>query len=231
MKPVVGITFSRDIGDDPSNNYIKTTNEFGGTPRRLYPGISEDAFDGIDGLLLSGGGDIHPSFFGEPWHPSLLYVSKACDELELSLCRQAIADDIPVLGICRGIQVMSIAMGGNLYQDISSEYPRKAVTHKTQGTDVEHEIQINPSSRLSELVGKDAEIVNSAHHQAVKDIGDGFVVSAHCREDGIIEAIENPSKRFVIGVQYHPERMLGTNESLEHRRKLFHAFIQAASSS
>lgn len=230
MKPIIGITFSSDVGDDPSNNYIHAINQFGGIPRTLYPGISKDAYTGIDGLLLTGGGDIHPKYLGEEWHPSLKYVSESRDELELPLCRQAIEDDLPVFGICRGVQVMSVAMEGNLYQDIPSEYPRETLPHQVKRKDAEHEIQIEPSSRLSEIVGKSEAGVNSDHHQAVKDIGEGFVITARCTEDGIIEAIENPSKRFVIGVQYHPERMLETNEFLEHRRKLFDAFIQAASS-
>lgn len=230
MKPIIGITFSSDVGDDPSNNYIHAINQFGGIPRTLYPGISKDAYTGIDGLLLTGGGDIHPKYLGEEWHPSLKYVNEGRDELELPLCRQAIEDDLPVFGICRGVQVMSVAMEGSLYQDIPSEYPRETLPHQVKRKDAEHEIQIEPSSRLSEIVGKSEAGVNSDHHQAVKDIGEGFVITARCTEDGIIEAIENPSKRFVIGVQYHPERMLETNEFLEHRRKLFDAFIQAASS-
>ena len=229
MKPIIGITFSDNIENDPTNNYIRAVEEFGGIPRTLYPGISEDAFDGIDGLLLTGGGDIHPDNFGEPYHPSLKYVKKDRDELEIPLCQQAIEDDLPVFGICRGIQVMSVAMGGNLYQDIPTEYPQEAVMHSAvRREDSRHEIEII-DSRLIEIVGKEIDEVNSSHHQAVNGRGDGFVVTARCREDGIIEAMENPSKRFVVGVQYHPERMLETSEFLEHRRKLFEAFIKAAS--
>ncbi len=229
MKPIIGITFTEDIGDDLSNNYINAINEFGGIHRTLYPGISEDAFADIDGLLLTGGGDIHPDNFGEPYHPSLKYVNEARDELEIPLCRKAIGDDLPVLGICRGIQVMSVAMGGSLYQDIPTEYPQESVMHSAvRREDSRHEIEIK-DSRLIEIVGKGIDEVNSAHHQAVNGIGDGFVVTAHCREDGIIEAMEDPSKKFVIGVQYHPERMTKTLEFCEHRRKLFEAFIQAAS--
>ena len=231
MKPIIGITFSENIGNDPSNNYICAIEEFGGTPVTLYPGISEDAYADIDGLLLTGGGDIHPSNFGESYHPTLKYVDEARDELEIPLCQEAIEADLPVFGICRGIQVMSVAMGGSLYQDIPTEYPEEAVTHTAENhKDARHEIEIN-ESRLSKIVEKEIDAVNSAHHQAVKDIGEGFVVTAHCTEDGIVEAMEDPSKRFVIGVQYHPERMTKTAEFREHRRKLFEAFIQAASSS
>ena len=231
MKPIIGITFSSSRISGTSQNYICAIEEFGGTPLPLYPGVSEDASADIDGLLLTGGGDIHPDNFGEPYHPTLKYVNEARDDLEIPLCQKAIADDLPVFGICRGIQVMSVAMGGSLYQDIPTEYPQEAVTHTAENNeDARHEIEIR-DSRLIEIIEKGIDEVNSAHHQAVNDIGDGFVVTAHCREDGVIEAMENPSKRFVLGVQYHPERMIQTAEFREHRRKLFEAFIEAASSS
>ena len=229
MKPIIGITFLSDINNDPSNNYINAIEEFGGIPRTLYPGISEDAFADIDGLLLTGGGDIHPDNFGEAYHPSLKYVDEARDELEIPLCQKAVEVDLPVFGICRGIQVMSVAMGGSLYQDIHEEYRQDALIHtQVNDEDSRHDIEIT-DSLLNELIGKDFDEVNSSHHQAVKDRGEGCVVIAHSIEDGVIEAIENPSKRFVLGVQYHPERMIQTAEFREHRRKLFEAFIQAAS--
>ena len=231
MAPIIGITFLSNINDDPSNNYIKAISEFGGIPRTLYPGIPKDAYTGIDGLLLTGGGDIHPDNFGEPYHPTLKYVDEARDALEIPLCQEAIEADLPVLGICRGIQVMSVAMEGSLYQDIHAEYRQDALIHtQVDDEDSRHEIEII-DSRLSKIVGKEIDEVNSSHHQAVKDKGEGFVVTAYSTEDGIIEAIENPSKRFVLGVQYHPERMTKTPEFREHRRKLFEAFITAASSS
>ena len=227
MKPIIGITFTEDIGDDLSNNYINAINEFGGIHRTLYPGISEDAFADIDGLLLTGGGDIHPDNFDQEWHPSLKYVNEARDELELPLCREKIEADLPVFGICRGIQVMSVAMGGSLYQDVPSQV-KDPLTHPASEQDSQHAIEIEHGSRLNEIVGKSADEVNSAHHQAVDEIGDGFCITA-LSADGVIEAMENPSKRFVLGVQYHPERMLQTAEFCEHRRKLFEAFIEAAS--
>lgn len=231
MTPIIGITFLSNRISGTSQNYIRAIKEFGGTPLPLYPGISKDAFADIDGFLLTGGGDIHPSNFGEAYHPTLKYVDEARDKLEIPLCQKAIEDDLPIFGICRGIQVMNVAMGGNLYQDIPTEYPVEAVPHQKPNTDEQHEIQIEASSRLSEIIGKRTDEVNSSHHQAVNNIGDGFVVTARCKADSIIEAMENPSKRFVVGVQYHPERMLENPEFLEHRRKLFEAFIQAASAS
>ena len=229
MKPTIGITFSSKIVSGTSKNYTRAIEEFGGIPRILYPGVPDSEFADIDGLLLTGGGDIHPDNFDQEWHPSLKYVNEARDELEIPLCREKIEADLPVFGICRGIQVMSVAMHGDLYQDVPSQF-RDPLTHpaKSVGEDSEHEIEIEFGSRLSEIVGKSTDEVNSAHHQAVDEIGEGFVVTARS-EDGVIEAMENPSKQFVLGVQYHPERMIRTAEFREHRRKLFEAFINAAS--
>lgn len=124
---------------------------------------------------------------------------------------------------------MSVAMGGSLYQDIHTQL-KNCLLHKDERStrDAQHSIKIQPSSCLNQLTDKYVTEVNSAHHQAVKVIGAGFVVTAQS-EDGIIEAIESPSHRFVIGVQYHPERMLHVPELRAHGQKLFEAFIHAAS--
>jgi putative glutamine amidotransferase len=229
MRPIIGITFSENIEDDPSNNYINAIKEFGGIPRTLYPGVSEDAYADIDALLLTGGGDIHPDNFDAEWHPTLKYVNEDRDALEIPLCQEAIAADIPVFGICRGVQIMSVAMGGSLYQDIPSEFPKKASRQaQVKGVDARHTIEIVADSRLNRITGKGTDKVNSAHHQAVREKGEGFEVTARTKE-GIIEAMENRSKRFVLGVQYHPERMIETVDFQEHRRKLFEAFIKKAS--
>ena len=228
MKPIIGITFSKDIGDDLSNNYINAINEFGGIHRTLYPGISEDAFTDIDGLLLTGGPDIDPVYYGEERHETT-DINTARDELELPRYKWAIEKDFPVFGICRGIQIMNVAIGGSLYQDIPSQFTYR-LTHKilVNSDDSWHKIKIQPNSLLNQITGDYAAKVNSRHHQALKVIGKGFTVTAQSK-DGIIEAIEDRSKRFVLGVQYHPERMTQTAEFRKHRRKLFEAFIKAAS--
>ena len=229
MAPIIGITFTSNIIRGTSKNYIHAIEDYGGIPRILYPGVSDSEFADINGLLLTGGGDIHPDNFDQEWHPSLKYVDEARDELELPLCQEVIGTDLPVFGICRGIQIMSVAMGGSLYQDVPSQFD-DPLTHpaKSYGDDSQHTIEITPNSRLSKIVNKSADEVNSAHHQAVDEIGEGFIVTAKS-SDGVVEAMENPSKKFVLGVQYHPERMLATLEFREHRRKLFEAFIAAAS--
>lgn len=229
MAPIIGITFVENIENDPNNNYIRAIEEFGGIPLTLYPGISGFKLDDIDGLLLTGGGDIHPDNFDAEWHPTLYNVDEDRDALEIPLCQKAIAADLPVFGICRGIQVMSVAMGGSLYQDIPSEFPKEASCQsQVNNLDSRHTIEIVAGSRLNRITGKRTDEVNSAHHQAVREKGEGFEVTARTME-GIIEAMENKSKRFVLGVQYHPERMLETADFQEHRRRLFEAFIAMAS--
>ena len=233
MKPVIGVTFSEDIGDDPTNNYISAINQFGGIPRTLYPGISEDEYTDINGLLLSGGPDIDPVYYGEEEHETA-DIKADRDRLELPLFKWAIEKDLPVFGICRGIQVMNVAIGSSLYQDIPSQFT-DSLTHKILKTsdDSWHNIKIQPSSLLNQITGDTSAEVNSRHHQSLKVIGEGFTVTAQS-EDGIVEAIEDGSKRFMLGVQYHPERMFKGQDSSElkkHAAKLFEAFIKAASSS
>ena len=122
---------------------------------------------------------------------------------------------------------MSVTVGGNLYQHVPSQFPQAFCHRKVDNEDSQHEIEIAPGSLLSQLTGEQAAEVNSAHHQAVNEVGEGFVVTARTA-DNIIEAMENPSKRFVLGVQYHPERMLKDPKLYQHALKLFEAFIKAA---
>ena len=230
MKPIIGITFSSKTIKGTSKNYIHAIEEFGGIPHSLYPGISEDAFTDIDGLLLTGGLDIDPIHYGEEPHETTDIDPNNRYELELRLFKWAMEEDLPVFGICLGIQVISVATRGSLYQDIPSQFSDH-LPHKVKHGDSWHDIKIQPQSLLNQITSDNIAEVNSSHHQSVKDIGDGLVVTAQS-EDGIIEAIENPSKRFVLGVQYHPERMFKEPGSLElkaHAAKLFEAFIAAAS--
>ena len=233
MKPKIAITCKRSSDVE---NYKRTVEEYGGEPILLeslqipthqHNSLIPEILDDNDGILLTGGGDIDPTHYFEE-RRSATAVSRSRDALEIRLCQKALETDIPVFGICRGIQVMSVAMWGNLYQDIDSEHPKPVLRHpKLNGEDARHEIKIQPDSLLYEIVGKSVDEVNSAHHQAVDDVGKDFVVTARSSDD-VIEAIEDRSKPFVLGVQYHPERMIATDGFLEHRGKLFKAFIKAA---
>lgn len=231
MKPTIGITLSSNIVSGTYKNYIRAIEKFGGEPRCLYPGAPSDAFKGLKGLLLTGGPDIDPSYYGEDAHETT-DINPNRDKLELPLCKQAREGNLPVFGICRGIQIMNVAIGSSLYQDIPSQFTDH-LTHKIiENTDDSwHDIQIQPDSLLNQITNETTTEVNSRHHQSLKVIGEGFTVTAQSK-DGIIEAIEDTSKKFMLGVQYHPERMFKEPDSLElqeHSAKLFSAFIDACS--
>ena len=233
MKPKIGITCKRS-GD--IENYPDAVEEHGGEPiliASLETPVNDHLssipkyLEELDGLLLTGGGDIDSTHYFQE-RRSVYSVSRSRDALELRLCQKALETDIPVFGICRGIQVMSVAMWGNLYQDIDTDHPKPVLRHpKDNDGDSQHQIKIKSGSLLNEIIGKNVDEVNSAHHQAVKDVGKDFVITARS-SDKVIEAIEDPSKDFVLGVQYHPERMTATDDFLEHRSKLFSAFIESA---
>ena len=233
MRPRIGITVAEwDPAADPeeweghARYYIERILEAGGKPVMLAPSntpADPQVLDNLDALLLSGGGDIDPARYGESMDGSETErMNAARDELELSLTRWAVERNLPVLGICRGIQVLNVALGGRLVQHIEG--------HRVSGEGwVQHWIHLEPDSRLARVLGVDGRIVvNSHHHQAVtKDrIAPGLVPVAHDEEtDGLLEAIESPQHDWVIGVQWHPERAW---ELPEFHQRLFQAFVRAA---
>ena len=182
----------------------------------------------FDGLFVSGGGDIHPDYFGGEMHPSVDGIDRERDEFELALCREAVAMDKAVLGICRGQQVLNVAMGGNLVVDIPSELP-EAGQHRWwpnyQRSRLSHFVQLEETCHLAEIMGGTEFMVNSLHHQSVKDLGEGLRVNATA-PDGVIEALEMPGKRFVVSVQWHPEWL----QDSEPMRRIFKAFVVASNS-
>jgi putative glutamine amidotransferase len=183
------------------------------------------------GVLLAGGGDVDPSHFGEAPHPTFDPAESGRDDYEIELIRLALERDLPLLAICRGIQVLNVARGGTLVQDIPTELPG-ALEHKLavpphNAFDLAHEVWIERDSLLSRLAGdsqksRDTVDVNSRHHQAVKVLGEGLITTATA-PDGVIEAIEDPSRRFCLGVQWHPENFYRTGEF----RSLFEGFLEA----
>jgi putative glutamine amidotransferase len=192
----------------------------------------EDALAGVDGLLLTGGDDVAPERYGEARHAAVVDAEPGRDEFELGLIAAARARDLPLFAICRGIQVLNVACGGTLVQDIPTQVPG-ASPHSFdvpphEPFSLAHEIWVEKDSILARLMGdrldQDACDVNSRHHQAVKTVAPGFRASATA-PDGIIEAIEDPSARFCLGVQWHPENFWRTGEF----RSLFEGFVQAAS--
>jgi putative glutamine amidotransferase len=243
-RPVIGITCSRSVGGRWSDYDLGHFIEFafdaysqavlncGGAPLLIPISQSKRSLAAIcgrlDGLIFSGGPDINPRFYKDEPHQGLKDVDENQDEMELELSRQALAADVPILGICRGLQLLNVAMGGTLYQDIALQVP-KACNHSpraNRGT-VTHKVRIEPNTRLQETLQRPSLWVNSKHHQAVKAPAPGLVISA-VASDGIIEALEDPNRPFLLGVQWHPEGLWKKDAAA---RKLFKALIAAAGKS
>ena len=237
--PLIGMPVGSSHSPEPgaprayslSGSYPAALAAAGAAPVAIPPDLPEAAlrsiFERLDGLCLIGGGDVDPAHYREPPHRELGQVDAARDRAELALARWALAKDLPVLGICRGVQLLNVAAGGSLYQDIPSQLP-DAARHNfdwtgTTSLDPTHRVQLDGDSLLAKGLGRTQWITNSFHHQAVKEPGDGFRVTGRS-DDGVVEAIERPSGRFAIGVQWHPEEMVGTDALA---RRLFDIFVEA----
>ena len=191
-------------------DYVRSVETAGGLPVIFAPGRPEDAaevLDRVDGLLLTGGADLDPRNYGEAPHPKLGRTFDERDAFELALCREALRRDLPLLAICRGHQVLNVATGGTLVQDIPSQIAGAGVHDPdVERWETSHEVEILPATRLREILGTERVAVNSFHHQSVKRLGGDLVLSARS-PDGVVEGIEMPreTRRFVVGVQWHPE--------------------------
>ena len=225
MSPIIGVAPCRSLAD-----YVEAVRRGGGEPRVLVPGtdVPEHVVGEIQGLLLTGGVDVDPSRYGEDRHPSVVNVELDRDLFEFALLEAARQRGIPILGVCRGMQVMNVGFGGTLIQDIIGqmagmlEHTVAAPPHA-----IAHEVWLSKGSRLWALMQEkmgDADTcdVNSRHHQAVKRLAPGFEVVATA-PDGVIEAIECPTGTFCVGVQWHPENFWRTGEF----RPLFEGFVDA----
>ena len=221
----IGVTRCSKLDD-----YIASVEQTGARARVLE--VTESArqvLAEIDGVLLTGGGDVDPVFFGEERHPLTHDAEPGRDEFEIDLARRAMNDNVPLLAICRGAQVLNVAAGGTLVQDIPSAVETGLAHSVNEPKNLDcHDINILAGTRLSDVLGGSIEAacscrVNSRHHQSVGRAGSGLVVSAHAA-DGVIEAIEKPDHPFCIGVQWHPENFLESGEF----RPLFDGFVKAA---
>jgi gamma-glutamyl-gamma-aminobutyrate hydrolase PuuD len=185
-------------------NYVEQVERAGGRPLLVPPseGGMEETLEVLDGLLLSGGSDLDPEHYGQEAHPETKDVRSERDRVELALLTAALERDLPVLAVCRGSQILNVARGGDLVQHLPDVVGHEQHKH-TPGVFADHDVEVLEGTRLAALVG-DRAPVKSHHHQGFGRIGDGLVESA-LAEDGTVEAVEDPSKRFALGVLWHPE--------------------------
>ena len=231
MRPRIGILPLHDVSKETfwiNPLYMGGIMEAGGFPV-LLP-LSEDqadweeAISQCDGFLFTGGQDIAPELYGQEKHSECGYQTPLRDNQEIYMLKRLWELDKPVLGICRGIQAMNAAWGGTLYQDIPAQCPSPVIHRQQKPYDLpHHQVSIKKGTMLHSILGLDRFSVNSMHHQAVLDIAPGCVAAARA-EDGLIEALEAPEKKFMLGVQWHPEHMW---QEYASGRNIFSAFVNA----
>ncbi|MBI5948136.1 MAG: gamma-glutamyl-gamma-aminobutyrate hydrolase family protein [Chloroflexi bacterium] len=235
--PLIGVT----TGSSPASAtaperaqvnaaYLHAVQQAGGVPVLLPPQLRPaqllDLLQALDGIVLTGGGDISPALYGEEPHPATEFVSEQRDSLEIACLRYALEQDLPLLCICRGMQVLNVALGGSLVQDIPSQV-QGAILHRQAGSRSEptHAVWLKQGSRTAELLGTITPMVNALHHQAVNALGQGLEAVGQA-PDGVVEAIEMPGREaFLVAVQWHPEEMVGSSEEA---RRIFEGLVAAA---
>lgn len=231
MKPIIGITSDLEgrhlsVSMDNINSVVGA----GAVPIVLPNLLDEENIDllveKMDGLLITGGNDVDPTLFGEEPHPNLGSVYPERDAFEISIIKKALDLNKPILAICRGCQVLSIAAGGDIYQDIHAQYPGTLLQHSQKAPiwHASHFVDVKKDSLLFDITQTEKFKVNSFHHQAVRKIPDGFDICASS-SDGVIEAFESKKNSFVIGVQWHPECMTVKKDGPS--LSIFDAFIDA----
>ena len=233
---VGGVVRTWDGGERTGVNgaYVRSVVAAGGVPLVLSPLIgaahAARALDAADGLLLTGGEDVDPAWYGAPHSPHCYTPNRERDLFELALFAAARQRGLPILGICRGIQLVNVAMGGTLFQDLPAERPG-AVNHypAAERTARSHGVRLEPGSRAAAALGRTQVTVNSFHHQAVRDLAPGLVASGWT-DDGVIEAAETPEgESWLLAVQWHPEEMHADTQAPE--RGLFRALVERAAAS
>jgi putative glutamine amidotransferase len=236
MRPLIGVPCQGNLRSKyhrfcVAKSYCRALNAAGGAPV-LLPLLDDseamlDVYERLDGLLLAGGGDIAPHHFGETRFTRLMGVDPPRDRAELLLARRAVEDGLPLLAICRGIQVLNVALGGTLYQDIATQIPQ-ALRHDFHPEHARnylgHGVWVKPETRLADILGEESREVNSFHHQSIKGVPMALQVTASA-PDGVTEAVETQGQAFVVGVQWHPEELI---EDDPRMRRLFEAFIDEA---
>ena len=230
---VIGVTLRVQAGQDSlpklalNRTYFDALRAAGADvlPIPALGGVAVEAYYGmLDGLVIPGGPDVEPRRYGAETRPDAgVHVNHELDELELALLDRALRDGMPVLAICRGIQVLNVACGGTLWQDIHVEGATERPHDQEPRDLLVHGLDVDPDSLLARTMGATHVEVNSLHHQAIRDLGRGLRAVA-CSDDGLIEGVEMPDHRFVLGIQCHPEELVATQD---WARRLFSALVQA----
>lgn len=227
-RPTIGIT---TFGENESghyhlaNTYVEGVRRAGGLPILLPPGQPQEGaaiLEVVDGLILSGGGDLDPATYKGPAHPAISHVNPERDRFEITLAKLALNTEIPILGICRGIGVLNVVSGGTLVPHIPDEFG-EIVAHMGSTQTVEHQVWIEPKSRLASIVAATEATVVSGHHQTVRSVPSGWRIAA-LASDGVIEALEHECHPWAIALQWHPE--MSIDDPIQQR--IFHALVEAA---
>jgi putative glutamine amidotransferase len=230
---ISGVVRTWDQADRTGVNsaYVQATLGAGGVPLIFSPlmgaSLAGAALDGCDGLLLTGGEDIDPSWYGADPSPVLSPPSRERDLFELALFAVARQRELPILGVCRGIQLINVALGGTLFQDLPTERPGR-VEHRPPGPrdSRSHPVRLQPGSRAAQALGATTITVNSSHHQAIKDLASGLIATGWTKDD-LIEAAESPpGTPWILAVQWHPEEMHADRQAPE--QGLFQALVNEA---
>ncbi len=234
-KPVIGVTAFR-LDEDPTfpkaalnQAYITAVEKAGGIPLLIPVGVTsallDDLMARLDGVLLTGGVDVNPAYYGAPMHPEITELDLVRDEMEIALVKWMIKEKKPFLGICRGFEVINVALGGSLYTHISDQL-EDALHHPCFGLPrnlLSHSVEVEVGSRLATILGEGESWVNSLHHQGVRNLAPVLKAVA-VAPDGLVEGLELEDHPFALGVQWHPEELIDQPKMLA----LFQALVNAS---
>lgn len=234
-KPIIGITTNTlAMAEGPhlafersyvNHDYVDALTQAGAVPLLLPIIADEESIDlqvsCLDAVVISGGPDVNPLLYGEEPSDKLEFINPERDVFELSVIRAAIKRKLPILGICRGLQILNVAFGGTLYQDVAEISEGQQHSQKAKKHVPSHTVEIVPHSKLYALIEESTVFTNSLHHQAIKKLALGFKVNAVAK-DGLIEGFEKDGDEFILGVQWHPENMIKTDPLMQ---KFFKSFV------
>jgi len=238
VRPIIGLTTYRKYSSDTNRplfglmrSYVAAVTAAGGVPLLIPLGLSDEELltiiSRVDGVILPGGGDIDPDFYRGDDHEALRGIDKDRDRVEIFVAQQATKLEIPILAICRGHQVLNVALGGTMWEDLASQRADSIKHDYYQNgarTDLPHTVDLFPGSRLAAIIGRETTPVNSLHHQGVRDIAPDLMVTG-VAPDGLVEGLEVDGHPFAVAVQWHPENLVGNDPAM---LALFEALVTAS---